>query len=81
MFEDPAFTRAVKARWAELRPVVDAMIAEIPVAADVIRPSALNNWAIWPQTTESELWAACTPTASTARSPSSAAGSPPEPCG
>ena len=56
MFEDPAFTRAVKARWAELRPVVDAMIAEIPVAADVIRPSALNNWAIWPQTTESELW-------------------------
>ena len=22
----------------------------------MIRPSALNNWAIWPQTTESELW-------------------------
>jgi hypothetical protein len=55
MFEDPAFTRAVKARWAELRPAVDAMIAEIPAAANVIRPSALNNWAIWPQTTESEL--------------------------
>ncbi len=31
------------------------MIAEIPAAAAVIRPSALNNWAIWPQTTESEL--------------------------
>jgi hypothetical protein len=55
MFDDPAFTRAVKARWAQLRPVVDAMIAEIPAAADVIRPSALSNWAIWPQTTESEL--------------------------
>ena len=56
MFEDPAFTRAAKARWAELRPAVDAMIAEIPAAAAVIRPSALNNWAIWPPTTESELW-------------------------
>jgi hypothetical protein len=55
MFDDPAFTRAVKARWAQLRPAVDAMIAEIPAAADVIRPSALSNWAIWPQTTESEL--------------------------
>jgi CotH kinase protein/Calx-beta domain len=55
MFDDPAFTRAVKARWAQLRPVVDAMIAEIPAAADVIRPSVLSNWAIWPQTTESEL--------------------------
>ena len=55
MFEDPAFTAAVKQRWAELRPVVDAMIAEIPVAANVIRSSALNNWAIWPTTTESEL--------------------------
>ena len=55
MFQDPAFTAAVKQRWAELRPVVDAMIAEIPVAANVIRSSALNNWAIWPTTTESEL--------------------------
>jgi len=56
MFEDPAFTRAAKTRWAELRPIVDAMIAEIPAAAAVIRPSALNNWTIWPPTTESELW-------------------------
>jgi spore coat protein CotH len=55
MFEDPAFTAAVKQRWAELRPVVDAMVAEIPVAANVIRSSALNNWAIWPTTTETEL--------------------------
>jgi hypothetical protein len=55
MFDDPAFTRAVKARWAELRPAVDAMIAEIPAAANVIRTSALTNWALWPQTTESEL--------------------------
>jgi hypothetical protein len=56
MFDDPAFTRAVKARWAQLRPAVDAMIADIPAAADVIRSSALSNWAIWPETTESELW-------------------------
>lgn len=51
MFDDPAFAVAVKRRWAELRPIVDAALAQIPVAADVIRPSALQNWAIWPTTT------------------------------
>jgi hypothetical protein len=50
MLQDPSFSTAVKSRWAELRPTVDAIIAQIPAAADAILPSALNNWAIWPTT-------------------------------
>lgn len=48
MFEDPAFAARVKARWAELRPVVDSLLRQLPAAADVVRPSALADWAIWP---------------------------------
>ena len=48
MFQDPAFSKAAKLRWAQIRPLVDEMIAQIPAAANAIRPSALDNLKLWP---------------------------------
>ena len=48
MFDDPMFAARVKARWAELRPTVDALISQVDPAAGVIRSSALANWPLWP---------------------------------
>ncbi len=55
MFDDPAFAARVKARWAELRPTVDDLIRQVDASADVIRPSALANWPLWPTVVEELL--------------------------
>lgn len=47
MFEDPAFAARVKARWAELRPSVEATLNQIPATTDAIRTSAVADWALW----------------------------------
>ena len=47
MLQDPDFSRRVKARWAELRPAVDQVIAELPQASAGIGASAEGDWQQW----------------------------------
>lgn len=47
MFQDPAFLSRVRARWAELRPTIDSMIAQIPSVFDPIERAALRDWNLW----------------------------------
>ncbi|WP_110182482.1 CotH kinase family protein [Nocardioides solisilvae] len=47
MMEDPAFSRQVKERFLELRPLVDEMVAQVPAAARVVQPAAEADWARW----------------------------------
>ena len=45
--QDPDFSRRVKARWAELRPAVDQVIAQLPQASAGIGASADGDWQQW----------------------------------
>ena len=47
MLEDPAFSTAVKQRTTQLAPVVEQLVAQIPAAAQVVRPEALADWDLW----------------------------------
>ena len=47
MFQDPAFTLQVKQRWDQLRPLVDQVLAEVPAAAEALRPTAEVDWQLW----------------------------------
>jgi hypothetical protein len=47
MLQDPDFARRVKARWAELRPAVDEVIAQLPQASASTAASAEGDWQQW----------------------------------
>ncbi len=47
MLEDPAFSRRVKDRWEQLRPAVDAVVSELPVASTALEPLADADWRQW----------------------------------
>jgi CotH kinase protein/Calx-beta domain len=47
MFHDPGFAARVRARWAELRPTFEALVAELPTSADVLREAATRDWGLW----------------------------------
>ncbi|WP_181312749.1 CotH kinase family protein [Nocardioides campestrisoli] len=47
MLQDPAFSTAVKQRTIQLAPVVEQLVAQIPAAAQAVRPEALADWQLW----------------------------------
>ncbi len=47
MLQDPAFAKRVKKRWQALRPTVDAVLAQLPQAADALAASSDADWTQW----------------------------------
>lgn len=47
MLEDPVFSERVKSRWAKLKPRVEAVVAQLPSAADTLGAAADRDWAQW----------------------------------
>ena len=47
MLEDPAFSTRVKSRWSRLRPLVEAVVAQVPDAAATLAPAAATDWQQW----------------------------------
>lgn len=47
MMEDPSFVSQVRTRWDELRPIVDAMVSQIPASSDRLGTSVTADWKRW----------------------------------
>ena len=47
MIQDPRFSKRLKKRWQALRPTVDAVLAQVPLAASTLEKSADADWRQW----------------------------------